>query len=561
MERGLRQGDPLSPFLFLLVAKALQVMMIDACNKGIFKGLSLANDGANMSLLQYGDDALFMGEWSKSNAHHLVHILSWFDEVSGLKINLAKSRIFSIGVHISEVESIARSINCSHDSLLFSYLGLPVGRSMRKVEDWACVSSKFTKRLTSWKNRLLSIGCRSTLTKSVLDGEKKITWVCWNKVMSNIKDGGLGMGSIKAKNLALIGKWRWRFLVEHNALWRKVISEIHGSDGGFMESFGSVAKPSLWGSITKCCKGLQHFDISLDTLIQKKVMSGTQTSFWTDSWIKDCGPLKVRFPRLYALETHKSCKVADRFINMNGNWISRWSWRRQPTGRSEGDLVSLNNVITGIVLDPLHDDKWVWSLNDSESFSVKSLRVAIQNKMFYNNIAAPKFTWNSWVPRKVNICVWRLALDRLPTRSNLVRRGIQLDSSSCLFCGAREESRDHCFRSCPIIKLLWFKIWDWWGIPPLFNPCLDEILIGNFNSFSKKQAAKLFHVVCFALIWHIWGWRNKILHACSDSDFAALQDIFPSVQRMSLLWVSNRVVNNSFSCDHWIHKPNEVGVT
>ncbi|GJW95315.1 RNA-directed DNA polymerase, eukaryota, reverse transcriptase zinc-binding domain protein [Tanacetum coccineum] len=294
MERGLRQGDPLSPFLFLLVAKALQVMMIDACNKGIFKGLSLANDGANMSLLQYADDALFMGEWSKSNAHHLVHILSWFDEVSGLKINLAKSQIFGIGVHISEVESIARSINCSHDSLPFSYLGLSVGRSMRKVEDWACVSSKFTKRLTSWKNRLLSIGGRSTLTKSVL------------------------------------GKWRWRFLVEHNALWRKVISEIHGSDGGFMENFGS-----------------------------KKVMSGTHTSFWTDSWIKDCGPLKVCFLRLYALKTHKSCKVADRCINMNGNWISSWSWRRQPTGRSEGDLVSLNNVITGIVLDPLHDDKWV----------------------------------------------------------------------------------------------------------------------------------------------------------------------------------------------------------
>nr|GEY52238.1 arginine repressor C-terminal-like domain-containing protein [Tanacetum cinerariifolium] len=151
MERGLRQGDPLSPFPFLLVAEALQVMIIYACNKGIFKGPFLLNDGSNIYLLQYVDDALFMGEWPKSNAHHLVHILSWFYEVSGMKINLAKSQIFGIGVHISEVESIVRSINCSHDSLPFSYLGLPVGRSMREVEDWACVSSKFTKSLTSWK--------------------------------------------------------------------------------------------------------------------------------------------------------------------------------------------------------------------------------------------------------------------------------------------------------------------------------------------------------------------------------------------------------------------------
>nr|GEZ19948.1 RNA-directed DNA polymerase, eukaryota [Tanacetum cinerariifolium] len=103
-------------------------MMIDACNKGIFKGLSLANDGANISFLKYADDALFM-----------------------------------------EVETIARSINYFHDSFPFSYLGLPVGRSMGKVEDWACVSSKYTKRLTSWKNILLSIGGRSTLTKFVLD--------------------------------------------------------------------------------------------------------------------------------------------------------------------------------------------------------------------------------------------------------------------------------------------------------------------------------------------------------------------------------------------------------
>lgn len=223
----------------------------------------------------------------------------------------------------------------------------------------------------------------------------------------------------------------------------------------------------------------------------------------------------------------------------------------------------MNHVISGTVFDPLHEDKWVWSLNDSESFSVKSLCVAIQNKLLNNHISVPNFTWNSWVPRKVNICVWRLALDRLPTRSNLIRRGIQLDSSSCLFCDVHEESRDHCFCSCPIIKLVWFKIWDWWKTPPLFNPSLDDILTGNFKFCSEKRVAKLFHAVCFALIWHIWGWRNIILHACSDSDAVAVrhEDIFPSVQRMSLLWVINRAFKSHFSWDHWIHKPEEVGMT
>ncbi|PWA69900.1 RNA-directed DNA polymerase, eukaryota [Artemisia annua] len=72
-------------------------------SKGIFKGLSLASDGTNISLLQYADDALFFGDWSVSNARRLVHILDCFHDVSGLKINLSKSRLFGIGIPLDEV--------------------------------------------------------------------------------------------------------------------------------------------------------------------------------------------------------------------------------------------------------------------------------------------------------------------------------------------------------------------------------------------------------------------------------------------------------------------------
>ncbi|GKA38784.1 putative RNA-directed DNA polymerase, eukaryota, reverse transcriptase zinc-binding domain protein [Tanacetum coccineum] len=119
MKRGLRQGDPLSPFLFLIVAEALQVMITDSCNKG-------------------------------------------------LKINISKCMLFGIGVPLRDVENIARAFNCSHGSLPFSYLGLPVGRSMRKIADWTEVINRFYKRLASWKANLLSIRGKLTLVKSVL---------------------------------------------------------------------------------------------------------------------------------------------------------------------------------------------------------------------------------------------------------------------------------------------------------------------------------------------------------------------------------------------------------
>ena len=115
------QGDHLSPFLFLIIAEALQVLVLEACNKGVFKGLFLENDGSNVSLLQYADDALFFGEWSF--ASNLIRILGYFQEASGLCINLSKSMIYGVGVDPAEVEIVANTINCVHDNLPFCLFG------------------------------------------------------------------------------------------------------------------------------------------------------------------------------------------------------------------------------------------------------------------------------------------------------------------------------------------------------------------------------------------------------------------------------------------------------
>ncbi|GJZ86962.1 putative RNA-directed DNA polymerase, eukaryota, reverse transcriptase zinc-binding domain protein, partial [Tanacetum coccineum] len=136
MERGLRQGDPLSPFLFLIVAEALQVTILNACDKGIFKGVCLANSGNNISLLQFADDALFFREWSSLNASNLINIVRCFKLGSWLKVNLDKSRIFGVGVPVNEVISVASSLGCAHGALPFTYLGLPVGSQMRLSGGW-----------------------------------------------------------------------------------------------------------------------------------------------------------------------------------------------------------------------------------------------------------------------------------------------------------------------------------------------------------------------------------------------------------------------------------------
>ncbi|GKB70176.1 RNA-directed DNA polymerase, eukaryota, reverse transcriptase zinc-binding domain protein [Tanacetum coccineum] len=439
--------------------------------------------------------------------------------------------MFGIGVSPEEVTSIARSVNCSHGSLPFIYLGLPVGRSMKKIEAWNDVVNKFTRRLSSWKANMLSIGERLTLVKSMFSSLplyyhslfKAPTSVI--SLLESIRRRFFWGFKDDEKKMV----W-WRFLNESDALWRRVIVEFHGVNGGFDQTTGYMRNSGMWASIVRSCLELEHMSIDLDNLMERKVLSGNQTHFWTDCWIKNHGPLKNPFPILYALETSKDCFVADRWVLEDGFWHAKWSWRRHPSGRAYGELDHLVSLINGLVLDSNLEDKWFWSLDNSRVFSVKSLSRAVQDKLFLNNDPAPPFTWNSWVPRKVNVCVWRLALNQLPIRSNLIGRGVSIPSIVCLFCGIDEESQHHCFLSSSKIKIIWRKLWSWWRSPPLYNPSLEEILNGKSGFIENKSVAKLFHAVCMTFIWHVWNWRNKILHAPSDPEADAIrhEDIFPS---------------------------------
>ncbi|GJS88192.1 RNA-directed DNA polymerase, eukaryota, reverse transcriptase zinc-binding domain protein [Tanacetum coccineum] len=463
MERGLRQGDPLSPFLFSLSQKH-------------YRG------------------------WSKLNMIHLLHILNCFHDVSGLKINLLKSRLFGIGVFEEEVVNVARAVNCSNDSLPFSYLGLPIRRNLNKIDAWSNVVQKFIKRLSSWKANLLSIGGRLTLVKSVL-----------------------------------------------------------GPDGGFNSNGVAALKKGPWKNIVDCCLNFKQLDPSFSNLMVKKIYSGNKTSFWYDNWISECGPLRCCFPRLFALEAYKYCLVSDRWVFVDGFWQANWAWNRQTSSKSDGEVSSLLNLLNGLVLSPSQDDRWIWSLEHSGVFSVRSLSATIDKKILdcQTNTVDKVFSWNSWVPRKVNICTWRVFLDRLPTRSNLSRHGIQIYNPSCVFCDDNVETRDHCFYTCPKIKIIWLKIWSWWKAPPTFHPSLDDILTGGSYFSIDKRKSKIFHAVCMTFIWYIWAWRNKIIHATTieEANSARYEDVFLAVQRQSLLWISNRAPSRLSSWISWIHHP------
>ena len=127
MEKGLRQGDPLAPFFFILAVEGLNVAFRGAQRNRLFKGVCLDHSNKELSLLQFVPDAIIMGEWDPDNARNLIRILKCFKLCPGLAISLSKCRLVGVSVSKEETSSMSRWLKCREESLLFKYLGLLVG--------------------------------------------------------------------------------------------------------------------------------------------------------------------------------------------------------------------------------------------------------------------------------------------------------------------------------------------------------------------------------------------------------------------------------------------------
>ncbi|GJZ84198.1 RNA-directed DNA polymerase, eukaryota, partial [Tanacetum coccineum] len=104
--KGLKQGDPLSPFLFILIMESLHLSFQRVVDNGMFNGIKLSSS-LSISHLFYADDAVFMGQWCDGNISTLIHVLECFYRASGLRINMSKSKILGVNVDSDKVKGVA----------------------------------------------------------------------------------------------------------------------------------------------------------------------------------------------------------------------------------------------------------------------------------------------------------------------------------------------------------------------------------------------------------------------------------------------------------------------
>jgi hypothetical protein len=143
---GLRQGDPLSLLLFVFVMEALIRIIFAAVSGGLLGGFKVGN--ANFSLLLFVDDTLIFHSARSPQLRYLRSLFLLFESTSGLKVNLGKSNIISVG-NVDQVERLVGILGCGIAALSVKYLGLPLGGSYKSTHIWDGVIEKIGHRLAS----------------------------------------------------------------------------------------------------------------------------------------------------------------------------------------------------------------------------------------------------------------------------------------------------------------------------------------------------------------------------------------------------------------------------
>ena len=124
--KGLRQGDPLSPLLFNLVADALSEILSVASEKGIIRGVCPELVEGDLTHLQYADDTVLFLQYLEDDIINLKFLLFCYEELSGMKINYLRSKVFTVGLSEQESQRVADVFNCKLGSFPMRYLGLPI---------------------------------------------------------------------------------------------------------------------------------------------------------------------------------------------------------------------------------------------------------------------------------------------------------------------------------------------------------------------------------------------------------------------------------------------------
>ncbi|CAL1388326.1 unnamed protein product [Linum trigynum] len=489
--------------------------------------------------LLYADDAIIFCDDREEEVLNILAALVCFQCITGLRVNLSKTRIFPVG-DVPNISRLSQVLGCDWEFLPTTYLGLPLGAPVFSSAIWNPVISKLRNRLESWKGSFLSLGGRVVLINAVLSSQstyscslfpapkgvvnamekiqrdflwsgsmdkEKIHLISWDVCKIPKQKGGLGIRDLETHNHSLLLKWLWRFSSERESWWRELIclkfpsASSEWSSGDCVGSAGC----SPWSQILK----LKHTFWKMARIEQG---SGCWTSFWHDHWVE--GPcLAEKFPRVMAAAVFPSSRVADHLSSVGGNILWDIPLKFTLRGGAERERECLMNLLEIIpsINFTAGPERVTWLPDASAGFSVKSAYDHLRADRHFGVEDFPfKVVWQKIIPSKICTFLWIVFHKRLLTRDNLKKRGIQLPSR-CPLCEKAEENPNHLFINCSFSKEVWWRMRSFVRIASttVDNDDISTRIMRWFCQNPSSPWQWCTKVFLHAFCWSIWMERNS----------------------------------------------------
>ncbi|GAU42262.1 hypothetical protein TSUD_327400 [Trifolium subterraneum] len=174
---------------------------------------------------------------------------------------------------------------------------------------------------------------------------------------------------VREFNLALLGKWCWRMLVDREGLWFRVLAARYGVERGRIRDGGRRGS-TWWREIVSIREGSELGGSWFGDHVSKRVGDGSDTFFWTDPWVEGI-PLCDRFGRLFDLAETKGRTVAEMFSLGWGVDGEAWEWRRQLWVWEEEMLRECQTLFSLFTLQIQSLDRWQWQPDSVEGYTVR----------------------------------------------------------------------------------------------------------------------------------------------------------------------------------------------
>ncbi|XP_028090262.1 uncharacterized protein LOC114290524 [Camellia sinensis] len=485
--RGLRQGDPMSPYLLVLAMEGLARILDEKTKHPLFK-FHWRCEKTKIVNLCFADDLMIFSKGDVNTVRMIMVGLEEFSSLSGLTPNPSKSNVFFSGCNKKLRDDILQIASFSEGTLPVKYLGVPLITTKLKASNCKQLVDRITKRISSWTNKLLSYAGRSQLIQTIL---KHCAKIAWDKVCTPKKEGDLGFKSLEVWNKAAIAKHVWfLFSGGTKSMWCQWVKSylLKG------KSFWKVKSPSDPSWVWRKILSLRPV---IYPLIHHKIGNGRDTFLWYDNW-HPLGSLWDKYADriLYDSGLNSDAKVSQVIEGNSWKWPFPTSWELR-------DLISHPNNWNPNSLDM---DKVVWYHNPDGDFTIKSVWDLWRNKE--SIVPWYKLVWGAYTIPKVSFIVWLAIHGRLNTSDRLHLFGIS-PSTTCPFCLDPNESHAHIFFGCTFTYSIWLTMQGKCNIHWIDIPWPDIVAHANQEGQGKSLKAIITRLSFLCTVYHVWIERNN----------------------------------------------------